>query len=801
MKPGRSWVWSDQEHPNAYCYLRRRFETGDAVMQAELRITADTNYMVWLNGRYVGQGPGPFVGEVRPLDRYGVTELLHEGENAVCILGNWWGVTSHSRPRGRAGVLAELAWETAGGERHAVGTDDSWRALLSDAWERDVPRRSGALGWTEYYDARREPVGWTAPGFDDADWPSATPVDVGERVLFPRLTALLREWAVDPVGLTGAWLAEPEAPGPADETDLTEFLDTEPLQPLDESRRSALAEALVAPGPVTIDSLPRDRGLALTLDMGREIVGHLELDVEAGAGTRIDLAPAELLRGDRPWCRRKGCSYAQRYLTREGRQRWRTYAWHGLRYLHVVLRQAPEPLTINRLGVWRREADLDWRARFSCSDERLQRIWDIGRHTLRVGTQEVQVDCPTREQAAYWGDAGWIGLWTLWMTGDAGHLKHLLLSAEPSQYEDGQLPASIFSSLGQILFDYSLVMPWALWEYWWHTGDLSVPRRLSDTVERMLNWYRDRCGESGLVEFDAVAAHERREGTLFIDHPGLGWHNFPHPGLDRRGTSAGLNLFLLRALQCRAKVLDAQGETARAAETQGEAARLFGAIERTFFDAGRCAYADALVDGALSPQTSQQVNALAVLTGVCPPERRRRVLDRVLSDDPELCRCSPYFWLYQIEAMGMAGMHAEMLEAIRTLWGTMADAGATTWWETFAGDELDSLCHPWSSAPNHALQRHMLGVRCAAPGFARVELRPRPDLLERARGTVCTPLGQIAVGWEPTPGGARLTAELPRGACGTVFAPSGWTLDGERSRQIAEGAGMRVLARPVSPVV
>lgn len=792
MKLEASWIWGDEADVNTYCYLRGRFRADDVCVRGQLRISADTNYMVWLNGRYVGQGPGPYVKDVRPVDEYDVTNLLREGDNIIAILGNWWGVTSHSRPRGEAGVICELRWEDADGGSHRFATDTGWRALMSAAWERHVPRRSGAVAWTEWYDARQEPVGWNTLGFDDSRWPLARIVPGAARRLFPRLVPLLREWSEPATALAGAWLAGADAPGPEDtDPELTEFLDKEPLDLLDPERSAEIATALTQPGPVVIDWLPQVDGLALTLDMGREIVGHLELDIEAPAGARIDLAPAELMRDGRPWCFRKGCRYAQRYITRAGRQRWHTYAWHGLRYLHVVLRGFDAPVTIHHLGVRRREADLQWRAQFDASDKMLKRIWAIGRHTMQVGTQEVQVDCPTREQAAYWGDAVWIGLWTLWMTGDCNHLKHLLLSAEPAQYPDGQLPASIFSSLDQILFDYTLIMPWGLHAWWQNTGDLSLPQRLAATVERLLQWYRERINEVGLIDFDAVAAHQRGEGTLFIDHPGLGWHNFPHPGLDRRGISAGLNLFYLRALQCWADLLQAMGTSKRAGEVRREAEQLAAEIEHTFFHPERGVYVDAIIDGTRSEQVSQQVNALAVLTGVCPPERREPVLRRVLSDDPTLCRCSPYFWLYLFEAMAEAGMHEEILEAIRELWGAMAESGATTWWETFLGDELDSLCHPWSSAPNHVLQKHLLGVRPGEPGFATAVLTPRPDLVHSMHGTVCTVRGEIIIGWKGDGTAATVHVSLPQGISGRLCVPPGWRAEAPQEPiEVPDGSGI-----------
>ncbi|MFW5867370.1 MAG: alpha-L-rhamnosidase C-terminal domain-containing protein, partial [Armatimonadota bacterium] len=235
----------------------------------------------------------------------------------------------------------------------------------------------------------------------------------------------------------------------------------------------------------------------------------------------------------------------------------------------------------------------------------------------------------------------------------------------------------------------------------------------------------------------------------------------------------------------------------RANHVGHEAEALARSIERGFFDVTRGVYADALVEGELSEQVSQQINALAILTGVCPPERRERVLETILSDDPDLCRCSPYFWVYLFEAMGMAGMQERMLEAIRAHWGAMARAGATTWWETFGGDELDSLCHPWSCAPGSVLQKHLLGARPAAPGFARVTIAPRPDLVAEASGTVQTVRGEIAVGWQAVDGGAEVTVRLPGEIAATVQPPPGWRADdAEGGIEVPAGASAKVHFAP-----
>ncbi len=349
------WIWAGEEHPNAYCYLRREFDADDAVVAATLRITADTSYSVWVNGKYIGQGPGPFVRWHRPVDEHDLSDVLRATGNVICILAHWWGVISHSRPKGRAGVLAEVSWETASGQTGHIATDETWRALPAEAWDRDVSRRSDAVGWTEYYDARREPVGWELPGFDDTHWPAATVVPHDEATLFPRMVPLIRENLEWPIEITGAWRVGPDSPGPNDTPELTEFLDIEPLEAVPDEFLQDLLAGIDAPQGYQVEGLTADRGLAITLDLGVELVGQFDFDIEAPQGGRIDMAAAELLREGRPWCFRKGCKYGNRYTTRGGRQRWRSHYYHGARYLHIVLRGFDGPVTIHRLGLWRRE--------------------------------------------------------------------------------------------------------------------------------------------------------------------------------------------------------------------------------------------------------------------------------------------------------------------------------------------------------------------------------------------------------------------------------------------------------------
>lgn len=111
-------------------------------------------------------------------------------------------------------------------------------------------------------------------------------------------------------------------------------------------------------------------------------------------------------------------------------------------------------------------------------------------------------------------------------------------------------------------------------------------------------------------------------------------------------------------------------------------------------------------------------------------------------------------------------MHERAWAVIATVWGTMLDAGATTFWEgirltpssdihhalttyTAYDSYRMSLCHSWSSTPVVWIVRYVLGIRALEPGYARIAFEPHAiGGLTAARGMIPSPRGLIKVEWK-----------------------------------------------------
>jgi putative heme-binding domain-containing protein len=138
---GAAWVW-DQPDANRTeqsrdpRYLRRRFELPARPAHADLWITADDHYVVYLNGQKVGAD-----GDWQTVEKYDVAKFLNAGKNVLAIEARNNG--------GPAGVIARLRIQIPGRKDLFVVTDQLAKITQTAA------------------------EGWRQTDFDDSGWPAA----------------------------------------------------------------------------------------------------------------------------------------------------------------------------------------------------------------------------------------------------------------------------------------------------------------------------------------------------------------------------------------------------------------------------------------------------------------------------------------------------------------------------------------------------------------------------------------------------------------------------------------------------
>jgi putative heme-binding domain-containing protein len=136
-----NWIWYDEGDPLNSApaetrWFRRVFTLSRVPGTANLEITADNRFVVWLNGARVGQGDN-----WASLHRYKVGKHLVAGKNVLAV--------EAKNDGGPAGLVVRLSWRGAGKAREAVVSDGQWKA------------------------ARQAAAGWEKVDFDDAKWMKA----------------------------------------------------------------------------------------------------------------------------------------------------------------------------------------------------------------------------------------------------------------------------------------------------------------------------------------------------------------------------------------------------------------------------------------------------------------------------------------------------------------------------------------------------------------------------------------------------------------------------------------------------
>ncbi len=188
--PGTCWKVND------HFFARKEFALPGPATSAALRLSAYTDYVLHINGHFVGRGPVPCDTWNQSYDTYEVASLLREGKNVIGILAHNYAIGTHWQHRGQGGLIAQLDIE-AGGHTTTVATDDTWRVRSADCYASNSPRQFWSMGFMETFDFRKFDDRWASIDFDDTGW--QRPQVFGRhpvkpwRQLLPREIPMLRE--------------------------------------------------------------------------------------------------------------------------------------------------------------------------------------------------------------------------------------------------------------------------------------------------------------------------------------------------------------------------------------------------------------------------------------------------------------------------------------------------------------------------------------------------------------------------------------------------------------------------------
>ncbi len=597
---------------------------------AILRISADDHYKLYINGKFVCEGPAPAYPNGYYFNELDISEYLSEGENTFAVHTYYQGLINRAWV---SGDLRQMLWlELESNGKTALVTDESWKCTYHTAYTS-----CGKLGYdtvfTECFDARSRLIGFEHPNFDDSDWGFAKIKKHPDYNLIKQPTTTLAYEAYPPV-------------------------------------------------------FTEKRENTLFIDFGREAVGNLSALFKGSSGDTVVFRYGEELNDDGTvrFNARCNCSFEEKMILSGKTDRLDFYDYKAYRYAEMIL---PDGAEASDISFTARFYPYEEKAKFPDHGEDFKKIIRLCADTVKYGTQECYIDCPSREKGQYLGDVSIAARSQAILTGDTSMMKKAISEFCRSTFICPGIMAITNAAFMQEIADYSLQFPaQVLWVYK-TDGDRGFFESTKPYLDAQLEYFKKYMREDGLL--DGVT-----EKWNLVDWPHnlRDGYNFPLTIPIGKGAHNVLNAFWIGYL----KALDEINELLGTEKT-GLAEKAEASFINAFFNRESGLFCD----GEDKAHSSVQSNALPLLFGMCDKDEinKQHIVDLIMKK--KLTSMGVYMAYFTLAGLVNNGYEKEALELTLDpkCWLNMLSQGATTTFEAWGKEQKSncSLFHPWTTAP------------------------------------------------------------------------------------------------------
>lgn len=371
--------------------------------------------------------------------------------------------------------------------------------------------------------------------------------------------------------------------------------------------------------------------------------------------------------------------------------------------------------------------DIDYKGSFSCSDDKLNKIYDTAVYTVHLNMHNFVMEGVKRDRLVWIGDF------------------HPEMSTIMSVfgYDDSVENTLDFARDNYPITEQSKWMIFPSYSCWWiiaHKDWYMQNGRLDYLLEQKEYMYALCNALTDGIHPDGSLNLCDNEDFYFVD-----WSSCQTPEME-----AGFRACLKLGLEAASYIFKVYGDADMSAKCLESAAYL-SKVEKTY-------------------EGNKQVCGIVALADLY---KHDDIYDKLSNNLPY--GMSTFYGYYVLLALAKGGKHSEAIEAMRAYWGAMLDVGATSFWEDFDMEWLDncsgideipcegkndihssygkfcyeklrlSLCHGWASGPAPFMARHILGVNILEPGCRKISIKPHLGSLTWAKGTYPTPYGTVEI--------------------------------------------------------
>lgn len=677
------WIWCQNAiGTDSYTEFYTTCEL-DGQLPVCIRISADSNYAIYVNGRFVDSGQYADMPHYKIYDEVDISNYVVTGTNHIAILVWYYGVASFCYYIGKPGVIFELEQDT----QVICVSDESVQARQS---RRYISGRNcyitTQLGLDFYVDLKEDEK-WLI-GQDSTDFSAAILQNDMSSKLLPRENKKLqiKPRVTSQIIQQGNFKYLPEE-GHAGFKMQHAALSFYPLHEIGETLDDG-----------HILKRKSGEGIYFVMDLQEETAGYLDFDIEVDEDCEMEIGwgehiydgrcrtqiaernfsvGASLKRGRNSYMnpfRRLGCRYVQFFIHTD-----------KVKVYYAGLRPTEYPITVKP---------------YESGNLLRDTIYKVCCNTLLQCMHEHYEDCPWREQAYYSLDSRNQMLCGYYAFEEREMPKSALKLSAMSLRDDGLLPITYPTNERLAIPSFALAYMMQVAEYYRHTEDKETIEFCFDTAKTVIDTFIGRIDETGLIpNFE----EEKKYWNFYEWQPYINGRN--NCGI--KVYDMCLNAFLSLTLDYFMEICNVM--KADVSDYQKVKKELNQAIAEEFYDE-KVQLFD-IYRGQDEAVYSVLANALGCLCGAAEHLERSRML-RIIKDNGydgteiEVIPATLSMHTYRYEALLKENREQyknTILAEIDQVYFRMLREGATSFWETEKGDKdfsyAGSLCHGWSAMP------------------------------------------------------------------------------------------------------
>jgi alpha-L-rhamnosidase len=733
---GAKWIRRNNNDNEDYTYFRKKFSLSDKTVQrAIVYVTAVHDYELYLNGNLIGKGPAYHYPQYQYYNAFNITSaLLSNPDHAFACLTHWYG-GGQGRPESARGFLLKTIIEYTDSTQLIIGTDSTWKQTQALAWRTGQTERNGeGVGFIDRIDASQIIPGWNTINYNDSEWSSA--VEIGNHPIAP-------------------WTGQ--------------------LQP----NLTRVIEEEITPVSVT-----RLSDGTYVIDLGKVYAGMPKITFSGGTPeSTVIIRGGFTLNEDGTVATstNQGTSMNYFFIPDGDMAVFQPMVYLGMRYFQV--KNSPNALNTENVKFICRHFELDpSRSSFHSSNDMLNQVWDLMKHSLTLGTQDSFVDTPTREKGGFLGDSWSIAVPAMTTMCDRTMNLRILLEFLDSQdqyWPDGRLNAVYPNADGKRdIPDYTqMYLVWA-WDYYMQTGNIEFLKENYNKLKKVAGYvdtYRN--GTTGLI-------HNLAGGSGAYLYGIVDWPSQMRYGYDMSVESRTVvDAYAYIDFEIISRIAEVLDSSADHDTYHQKAVDMKDAINDRLINS-RGVYIDGLnSDQTQSAHVSQHANMFPLAMGIVPEAN----LDSVITEIKEQKMSVGMVTLRWLpEAVGQADEGPHLIELYTNTewdgWAKIISLGGTATWEAWnANTQGQSLSHPWGAVGLLGIQEYILGIKPLKPQHELIQVKPLEfsQKLKHASGTLPTDRGDISISWDRIDTLFSMTLNLPDNIKANVYVPKSGTSGNE----------------------